>query len=40
LHKPEHASKYWGVKLTKDWRVGAPIIWFYAGYTLVDPTLW
>ncbi len=37
LHKPEHTSKYWGVTFTTDWKIGAPITWFYAGYTLVDP---
>jgi uncharacterized protein YndB with AHSA1/START domain len=37
LIKPEHTSRYWGVKFTTDWKIGSPITWFYVGHTLVDP---
>jgi uncharacterized protein YndB with AHSA1/START domain len=37
LHRPQDTSRYWGVRLTTDWKVGSPIDWFHAGFTIVDP---
>ena len=31
-------SRYWGVELTSDWRVGSLITWVYKGVTMADPT--
>ena len=37
LVRPEDTASYWGVRLTSDWTVGAPITWLHAGVTFTDP---
>jgi len=37
LTDPAFTSRYWGVELTSDWAVGAPVSWAFAGITMADP---
>ena len=38
LTDPAFTSRYWGVELTSDWKVGSTITWEYKGVTMADPT--
>ena len=37
LTDPAFTSRYWGVELTSDWAVGAPVSWAFSGITMADP---
>jgi uncharacterized protein YndB with AHSA1/START domain/DNA-binding transcriptional ArsR family regulator len=37
LTDPTFTQRYWGVSLTSDWTVGAPVTWEFAGVTMADP---
>ncbi|MBB3044049.1 metalloregulator ArsR/SmtB family transcription factor [Nocardioides soli] len=36
LTDPSFTSRYWGVELTSDWRVGSVVSWRFAGVTMAD----
>jgi uncharacterized protein YndB with AHSA1/START domain/DNA-binding transcriptional ArsR family regulator len=36
LTAPAFTSRYWGVELTSDWRVGSVVSWQFAGVTMAD----
>lgn len=37
LTDPAFTTRYWGVALTSDWTVDAPVTWEFAGATMADP---
>jgi len=37
LTDPAFTSRYWGINLETDWKVGSPITWDHRGVTIVDP---
>ena len=37
LTDPGFTSRYWGLELVTDWKVGSPITWEHHGVTIADP---
>jgi DNA-binding transcriptional ArsR family regulator/uncharacterized protein YndB with AHSA1/START domain len=37
LTDPAFTSRYWGIDLVTDWKVGSPIVWEHHGVTIADP---
>ena len=37
LTDPAFTSRYWGIDLLTDWKVGSPVVWEHNGVTLDDP---
>ncbi len=37
LTDPAFTSRYWGIDLVTDWKVGSPITWEHRGVTIEDP---